>query len=190
MLQFDRLAVTGGALLNQGQRDGPPEIRAEIAGSHETDAGLVTILLFPRMSPRRQRGLAVRHDQADKLVAVGAFRILSEQRTAADIFCRAFQTRPGDPEIVRHGSAVRILADNDVTLLSAKDHQRLKANGDCVELLAGLLQPGPQPVSAVCPDGEFVATVAGEADTGYPQFGTLKAAMPDRHMRQGFVVQG
>lgn len=122
------------------------------------------------MGAGRQRRLAFSDGKADQLLAVRAFALRGEQRPAADELAGALQPRPADAEVVRHGRAVRVLADDDVALFGAQDHQRFQTDRHRPESLARLLQPPPQPFGGVGADRQFVAAVAGERNAGDANF--------------------
>src|SRR5580700_3829133 len=187
VVHADRLAHAQQTRFDEPERDRPAKGWAEIARCHVALRLPRTTRALRHMRAGRQRRFSRRHAQADQLLAARVDSDWHEERALADIFVRPRIARPRDPEVVRHGRPVGVLADDDVPLLRAQNHQRLEPHGPAVESRQPFRQTRAQTPGAACGNGEFVRPVAGEAHARNPEWRAIKCARRERHMRQALI---
>src|SRR5208337_1008069 len=177
------------AVLDEPERNRAAESRAHGARGHVAERLPRAACALDKMCAGRQRRFAAPDAEADQLLAASAPGGGREQRPLADILVLSLLARTGDAEILRHGRPIGVLADDDVALFGAQDHQRFQPHEPTAEGRQLFDDRGAQPPRAACGNGELIGTVAGEAHARDPERPSIERARGEGHVRQAFVVE-
>src|SRR6185312_11642634 len=189
MIDADRFAHAREPRFDKAERDRAAQRRAHGARRYVALRSPRPALAARDMRPGRQRRFARRNAQADQLLAARILRDRHGERALADIFVvpRIAWTR--DPEIVRHGRPVGVLADDDEAFLGAQDHQRLEAEKPGAERIELCGEAGAQGASAARGNRELIGAVAGEAHPRDAERAAVEGGGRKRHVRQARIVE-